>query len=185
MKVANFKFLKLFGLYNIKSDVYFKRSLNSKNVSLEYLLNYKKILNIIYEYHIHHRTIIFIGPPSVKRNNLFLMLLKNTIHYLIIEEMFKKSAFSKNPDLLPINRLDNFDTKILTKLPYKPDLIVFFNQDAQTNIIKQSRKLKIPIVSLAIDFDSNSKIKSVSAPVSKKNRNVATLLLYSLLKRPV
>lgn len=115
--------IKLIKIKIFKKNFYFPRL---KIENIEYQL--KKILQIIYKYHITNQKILFLGSLLSFKENMH-ELLRGTIH---VFENLKTTSI--------INKLDQQNLKL------KIQLIVLLDNTEITNIINQSYKYKIPIV---------------------------------------
>jgi ribosomal protein S2 len=208
LKKIKHKKYKILKLHLLKSQVYQVDLKNDNynefvNKSLEQSeLHVKKALKIVYEYHCNNLKILFVGLPNVK-NRFFRDLLRSTQHFFIpsnvwvnsflanhasifrflkLKQSVKNSASKKNLSLKNINTLLSVRTK--------PDLVVIFNQDIKTDIIKELFNLDIPIILFGSNVSFNSQI-TYAIPgnfffVNQKVTNIFFCLLCSILKnRPV
>lgn len=206
MKVEkiNCKTYKLLKLHLLKSQTYLKKINDdnfddSLNIIIEQIeVHFRKALKIIYEYHCNHRKILFIGFPKLKK---FSNLLIHTKHTFISQKIWINGLLCNNSSILrflQINKLNNTSNKknlslksinTCLEITNKPDLIVIFDSDFKKNIVKESRNFDIPIVFFGTNLYSNSqityKIPGEYRFVLKKIKNISTLLLYSVLKRPL
>jgi ribosomal protein S2 len=204
LKKIRHKKYKILKLHLLKSQVY-KVDLKNDNFnefvnkSLEKSeLHVKKALKIVYEYHSNNLKILFVGLPNVK-NRFFKDLLRTTQHFFIpsnvwvnsflanrtsifrflkLKQSVKKSASKKNLSLKNIYTLLSVRTK--------PDLVVIFNQDIKTDIIRELSNLDIPIILFGSNVYFNSQI-TYSIPgnfffVNQKVTNLFFCLLCSIFK---
>lgn len=162
-KIKNYKY-NLFKFKLIKSKIY---KTNFKNIKLDHSLNivlekvelhFKKILQIIYEYHVNNKQILFIGAP-ISLQKKFSTVLKKTKHSLIPENIWVNGLISNKAAIfrnLNLKRLKNIkkqkynisNINSLLTITKKPDLIIVFNKDLDSNAITEIYKLRIPIISL-------------------------------------
>lgn len=204
LKKVKHKKYKILKLHLLKSQVYHLDLKNDNfnefvNKSLEQSeLHVKKALKIIYEYHCNNLKILFVGLPNV-RNRFFKDLLRNTQHFFIpsnvwvnsflanhssifrflkLKQLARKSASKKNLSLKNINTLLSVRTK--------PDLVVIFNQDIKTDIVRELSNLDIPIILFGNNISFNSQI-TYPIPgnfffVNQKVTNILFCLLCSILR---
>ena len=122
----------------------YKKKLSKR--STELILN--KIAQIILEYHLDKKKILFVGFPDH-----FSTILKNTRHLLIPEAMwlegiltntnFKINRKKKNK-LMPENIF-----KLSLKLKKKADLVLVSGLQNRAHIIKESNVMRIPNITIA------------------------------------
>lgn len=204
LKKIKYKKYKILKLYLLKSQVYQVDLKNDNfnefvNKSLEQSeLHIKKALKMVYEYHCNNLKILFVGLPNVN-NKFFKDLLRSTQHFFIpsnlwvnsllanhssilrflkLKQSAKKSASNKNLSLKNINTLLSVKTK--------PDLVVIFNQDIKTDIVKELSNLDIPIILFGSNSSFNSQI-TYPIPgnfffVNRKITNIFFCLLWSIFK---
>nr|YP_009495534.1 ribosomal protein S2 [Psammoneis japonica]AWQ64264.1 ribosomal protein S2 [Psammoneis japonica] len=206
MKIKTIKNHKynLFKLKLIQSKVYktkirklfFDKSLD---VFLEDIqLHFKKVLQIIYEYHINNKRILFIGVPSFLQKK-FKKILRKTNHFSIPEALWMNGILSNNKSAifrnLNIKRLKKIkkqkhntdDLNLLLKITKKPDLIVTFDRNLDSNAIEEMYKLRIPIISLnnalCFDFKVAYSIPENSIKANQQVSNSIFLVLSSIFKK--
>lgn len=154
MKIKKFKSRQILKLHLLKSKVYEqilkKKSSNSLSDIdlLQTITNFKKVLQVIFQYHIADKRVLFIGVPK----KLEFRINKLTQH-VAVSRIFNLqgsiSNYSKNvtfrnssKNTSKINLLKSLEPK-LTK---KPDLIVLFSHEKKENIISESYFAKIPLI---------------------------------------
>ena len=137
MKIQNFK-IKLFNLtklYLLKYKIY-----NNFPITDSLILNFltyteftlKQSLNLIYNYHLKKKKILFIGESYSKKNYNFL---KTSGHISIPKSVLVNGSFKNN---LPSN---------IISYKKKPNLVVFFDcKYTDLSILKQLDNLNIPVV---------------------------------------
>ena len=185
---------KLLRLKLIKTKVY----KNEKNFNYLLLKNMetrlKKVLNVIYRFHIANKKILFIGTP-LKLNNKLKQLIKNKKHSFIPENVWMNGIIT-NPKpsfkhLLKQHAIVNNKTsKFLFNLRNQADLIVVLNENLNLTALKESSLKRIPTISLNSSYGlsnldlSTYKVTGNYSFVSKPIRNnLFFLLLNSLLKK--
>lgn len=173
--INNKKFLtvsrksKLLKLKLLKTKVY-RTEKHLKVFKLEEIKSrLKKVLHLLYEYHLKNKKILFVGVPfklAQKVDRFF----KNTSHVLLPEAIWMNGVFT-NPYscfqylfLIQQNK-KKYISQFLLKLKNKPDLIVICNENLSESIISESQKSKIPIVTL------NSKLSILNSKVTYKISN--------------
>lgn len=193
VKIQNYKLFK----YNLlKLQIYSNKTFLSTSslseIALEQLeVYFKQVLKIIFEYHVNHFKILFIGFPFVAKlkqakfvhftNHNFILenswvsgLFRNRLSILTYLNLMQSQKFSKN-------------IKLLLSIKTKPHLVVIFDQKVEANVIQEFYKTGIPILS----FNSNF-LQTVTTVYStfgnfnfdKKNiKMTCFFLLYSLLKK--
>ena len=143
----------------IKSKIH-EQQLDSKIYSTsvqvnlnQILIGLKKILRIIFKFHIKNKKILFLGlngPVTHKIN-------KKTIHFAIPSKISIKS--------LVFNKTQSFKNNLkysLFKLEKKPDLIVILDKtESYSSLINESYMIKIPIIALT-KFNNNLSEKKIS-----------------------
>ena len=164
------------------------------NIKLEETkIRLKKIFQIIYQYHIFNKKILFIGVQNNKNFKL-KNLLKKTKHVLIPNSIWirgaisnKKSCFkhiSNNPKFV-----NNKISELLFKLKKNFDLIVVFDEINNFNIINESYIARIPVITLNSNLSLyNNKVSykifgNFQFLYKKKENNFFYLLLISVLKK--
>jgi len=153
------------------------------------LLYLKQVFSIIFEYNENKKTIMFLGVPSKIINNYKKKIFKSK-HIFIPENYWtkglltNKSSFSKglkNERMISAKNL--YVRKYLAK-KRKPNLLIIFNHRNKLEILKETTKLKIPVVSL-FDFDESNYV--LYPIVSNENKirynHLIFYLLISLFKR--
>lgn len=171
---------------------------NQKN--FDYLLikdletRLKKILHVIYKFHIANKKILFIGTP-LEISDKLKQLLKNKKHNFLPESIWMNGIVT-NPSssfkhLVKQHAINNDKvSKILFRLKNQIDLIVVLNEKSNLTALKESSLKRIPTISLNTIYNlSNFNLSTYKVPGDynfdrKKIRNsIFFLLLSSLLKK--
>jgi ribosomal protein S2 len=173
-KITNYKY-NLLKLQLIKSKVYKKNfenenyETNHPNIIIEQTeLELKKVINIIYKYHLNKKTIFFVGMPLIFHKK-FSKFLKETRHLSIPESIWvngilsNKDAIFQSFKLKSLKHIKRPNYKIkkikpLFQINKRPDLIVIINPNTENNVLKEINKLKIPVIGLSSHLLKNSKI---------------------------
>lgn len=154
-KLLNFKLIKS----KILKKQHYLNNIKIKDV--EFRL--KKILHLIYLYHLYNKQILFIGNP-LNINNTIKRLLSSTKHIFIPKSAWISGIISNQNSYLKAlfkqktNKLNKITEKIL-QLKKKSDLIVIMDEKQNLKAVNESYKSNIPIISLNSDLNIfNNKI---------------------------
>lgn len=184
---------KILRLNLLKLKLYKKKQYLNFNINLKKIeLNLKKILHLIYEYHIKNKKILFLEFPKS-----FKHVLTNTKHLMIPDNSFytnilnNRTINSNNPNIISKNKIISLNIiKILSKLNKKINLIVLYNSFniSKYNIILQkSYRLKIPVICCfnALNIKVSYKIATTYNFFNEKilNANFIITLIKTTLKR--
>lgn len=185
---------KLLQLKLLKTKVFKER----KNVN--YLLlkdmetRLKKVLHIIYRFHVANKKILFIGTP-LELNIRIKQLLKNKKHSIIPDSVWMNGIITNSKPsfkyLLKQHAItNNKSSKFLFNLKNQADLIVVLNEKSNLPALKESFLKRIPTVSLNSNYNlsnrnlSTYKLEGNYSFVKKTIRNnLFFLLLSSVLKK--
>lgn len=183
MKIKNIKKynnkllkLQLLKLYYKKKSYHFKSNTNIRQVEL-YL---NKISNIIYNYHVNNKKILFIGLPEN-----FKKIIHKTNHILVPEYKWLNGMLNNNSS---INRQKNTPNKILKlslKLKKKLDLIVAHNLNNKSTAIKEGYITRMPVITLTTKltmFDNKSTYESPGNFNFDNDKITNNNLFFSIIK---
>jgi ribosomal protein S2 len=153
IKNRNYKLFKynLLKLQVYSNQPHFKVANFSNNI-LEQIETYlKQVLKIIFEYHVCHFKILFIGFPVVSKMRQ-MKLVHFTNHNFISEKSWISGVLRNRFSILTYLQLIESQNlskslKLLLTLKTKPHLVVMFNQKVETNTINEFYKAGIPILS--------------------------------------
>ena len=154
MKLKKFKFKQVLKLHLLNSKMYEHGTKKGNSVFLTDLnltktvSEFKKSLNIIFEYHQLNKKILFVGLPpklelkinqrthhaAVGRNVELQSLLTNNLKSFKFSKGVKQAAFK-----------DYFKLS-LAKFSQKPDLIVLLAHEKKQKVIIENNLAKIPLV---------------------------------------
>ena len=196
--------MKLIVLHKYKTKLLklklLKTKVHESQKNFDYLLlknmetRLKKILQIIYRFHVANKKILFIGTPT-KLSNQIKQLLKNKKHSFIPESIWMSgiitNAGSSFKHLVKQHAISNNKTsKFLFNLKNQADLIVTLNEKVNMTALVESSLKQIPTISLNATYDlANLNLSTYKVPgnytfTEKKIRdNIFLLLLSSLLKK--
>lgn len=186
LKHIRVKKYKLMRLYLAKYEAYKQKgstSVISDSVLDRLEIGLKKVLFIIYQYHIYNRRILFIGLPH-STDKKFLDVLSKSNHIFVPRFGWKRGLLG-NKDSLSKKSLNFSSLKKFFNIKDNPHLIVIFNEEKLSNIIPECQKLYIPV----IYFGSvNEELEGLTylvegSFVNRKIKNFFQFLIYSILKK--
>ena len=183
---------KLLRLELLRTKIY-KRDKEFNYLSLKDIeAKLKKVLHIIYKFHVANKRILFIGTP-LKLNQKIKKLLKDKKHNFIPESVWMKGIITNaNPSFKHLFKNDKItsevNSKFLFNLKNPIDLIVILNEELNLNALKESSLKRIPTISFNSNCDflnlATYKVLGNFNFTKKKNRNnLFYLLLSSLFKK--
>lgn len=167
MKIKKTRIKQLLKLHLLKLKVYEQSAKKSKlhdfvdsNLN-QIIVNLKKALQIIFQYHKAEKRILFIGLPykleqKVNQLTQHVSVPKNFDIQGAISNSDSRSALrSKNLNQTCSKKFSRF---LLPKLSKKSDLIVLFNHEKIESILLESRMARIPVIL----FGSNHNLSELS-----------------------
>lgn len=183
---------KLLNLKLIQSRI-LKKNHFKENITIENVVfRLKKILKIIYLYHINNKRILFVGNPLEITKEL-VSILKNTKHTFIPKSGWIAGSIVTNNTIsfkLTFNKsVDSQISKKLQKLKKKNDLIVILDEKSDLIALNESYVNDIPIISLnsnlnPFNFKPSYKIPGNFILLKKKlKNNFFYSILLSTLKK--
>lgn len=151
----------------------------------------KQVLKIIFEYHVSHFKILFIGFPLISKIRQ-VKLVHFTNHNFIPEKSWISGIFRNRFSILTYLKIiqsQNFSKNLqfLLTVKTKPHLVIIFNQKVETSTINEFYKAGIPI--LSFDWRSLKTFKITYRALGSYNfvdKNLKLtffFLFYSLLKK--
>ena len=194
-KVKSIKKNKLTKLQILKSKIYrkntdskFKNNIDPNKIQL-YL---KKIVHIIYEFHITNKRILFLNFPKKIEKKLTKNLKKNQ-HVFIGNENFLNGIISNQKiNLQQSNKLQKFiknSSKIKISAKKLIDLIVIYNPLSSLNSDKKLYISQIPTITINENFNNNLNLKQNYKLIGnfkfiekQINNNLFFSILKSILK---
>ena len=163
MKLKKLQFKQILKLHLLKYRAY-EQPIKNNNFNLitdltlnKIIINFKKILQLIFQYHSANKRILFVGVPK----KLELKINKTTNHVAVSEVFNIQGVISNNFNVNAVGdkrktSLDAFSFKsLLPKLAQKPDLVVLVSHEKAQNIVKECSVAKIPVVNF--EMSTNSK----------------------------
>ena len=191
---------KLLKLQLIKAKVYKKNSQKSdpKNLmanpieQIEIFL--KKVLRIIFLYHLNDKQIFFVGVPKIIEKK-FLNSLKKTNHLFLPRSLWINGILSnrvavyqylkfKQLKKIKKKQFKNKHFEPLFSIRRQPDILVVLDKKFEREAIKEAYKLRIPMITLnlASTFRDKSLYKSVGN-FKFSNNSIFLSLLNSVFKK--
>lgn len=163
---------KLIELQILKSKIY-KTSTEKKKIENSKIKLYlKKIVHIIYEYHISNKTILFVNFPPKLENSM--ISLKKDIKHIFISKENWINGFLTNKSVNIYSQLiqnsDNSKSKISSKKNYF-DLIIIFNP-TNNYIFNESYNSFIPTILIT------DKLFNHKAPLLKQSYKILGYLKF-------
>jgi ribosomal protein S2 len=178
MKIKKVKIKQLLKLNLLKSKVYEQPIKKMKFNNLidanlnQIVVDIKKVLQIIFQYHKAEKRILFLGLPyklesRVNQLTKHIAIPKNFNIQGVISNYNSKSFKSdKNSNQAWLKNSSKF---LLPKLSKKLDLIVLFNHDNNETILSEAGVAKIPVIFFGTNFGSQN---SASYKVEGNFKNV-------------
>ena len=178
MKIKEVKIKQLLKLNLLKSKVYEQpikkikfNNLIDANLN-QIVVDIKKVLQIIFQYHKAEKRILFLGLPyklesRVNQLTKHIAIPKNFNIQGVISNYNSKSFKSdKNSNQAWLKNSSKF---LLPKLSKKLDLIVLFNHDNNETILSEAGVAKIPVISFGTNFSPQN---SASYKVKGNFKNI-------------
>ena len=175
-------------IYRKNTDLKFKKKININKIQL----HIKKIINVIYEFHINNKKILFLNFPK-KIEKKITKNLKNKQHIFIENENFLNGIVSNQKiNLQQSNVLQKFiKNNLKVKIPIKKlvDLIVIFNPLSPLNSDKKLYLSQIPTITInenlnnSFNLKKNYKLIGHFKFIEKQiNNNIFFSILRAILK---
>ena len=162
MKIRKVKIKQLLKLNLLRSKVYEQPIKKMKFDNLidsnlnQIIVDIKKVLQIIFQYHQIDKRILFVGLPyklesKINQYTKHVAISKN----LDVQGMISNSdwKFSKSNKSLSQTRLKEASRFLLPKLTKRLDLIVLFEHDKSKTIFTEAEVAKIPLLSVGTFSD--------------------------------
>ena len=186
-KINSYK-SKLLKLKLIKTKIYKKNHNNFIKIE-DISSRLKKVLHIIYNYHINNKRIIFIGVPIGIISKLS-MLLKKTSHTVLPNSVWVSGLLTNQKACLKYLKnnpkfIGNKTSEVLMQWLTKSDLIVVLDFFSNQDTINEAYLVKIPIIALNCELDILNAVFTYKIPGNFKftNKKVGDIFFYSLLSR--
>lgn len=143
---------KLIELQILKSKIY-KISKKKKIENNKIKIYLKKFAQIIYEYHINNKTILFVNFPSKFENNLIL-LNKNIKHIFISKDNWINGFLTNKSTNIYSRLIKNFNESKISNKIFFFDLIVIFNP-TNNHIFNESYNSYTPTIVISDELINN------------------------------
>jgi len=174
-KLIKLQFLK-FKFYKFKQ--------NDIDKNLEYTeLCLKKAVKVIHSYHLHNKTILFVGL-SKKIQKDCLKVVDKTKHLVIPEKTWIKGMLSNQSAVYK----DKKKKISLPSMKKTPDLVILLDKEIEPIAFHEAINLQIPVIAITSDvlFNKNkfySIVSNVQTTIRNNLSNLFFLLISSTLKR--
>ena len=165
MKIRKVKIKQLLKLNLLRSKVYEQPVKKMKFDNLidsnlnQIIVDIKKILQIIFQYHQIEKRILFVGLPyklesRINRYTRHVALPKNfDAQGMISNPNWKSLRTSKNSTQIWLKETSKF---LLPKLAKRLDLIVLFEHDKSKMICSEAEVAKIPLIAFGTDENTST-----------------------------
>jgi len=161
MKLRKLEFKQILKLYLLKHKTYEQSSSKNNNASLitnltlsETISDLKKTLQIIFQYHVKNKRILFVGLPT----KLELKINKTTNHVAVPRNLNIQGLISNrsSKNLISSNKQINKEEaakfkSLFPKLSMKPDLVVVISHEKVDAICKECAVAKLPVINFKAD----------------------------------
>jgi ribosomal protein S2 len=160
MKIKKFKFKQILKLNLLKFKTYesFVKKSSPKLLMDRHLtqiiVNFKKVLKVIYQYNQTHKRILFIGLPK----KLELKINKLTNHAAVPSGFEVQGILSNNFQPMGNKKQDlsrHYSKSLFPKLSNSPDLVILVSHSKAQSIISESYYFKIPLIFFNGEIDTN------------------------------
>jgi len=154
MKLKKFKFKQVLKLHLLNSKMYEHGTKKGNSVFLTDLnltktvSEFKKSLNIIFEYHQLNKKILFVGLPpklelKINQRTHHAAVGRNVELQSLLTNNLKPFKFSKGAEQ---SAFKDYFKLSLAKFSQKPDLIVLLAHEKKQKVIIENNLAKIPLV---------------------------------------
>lgn len=163
MKIKKVKIKQLLKLNLLRSKVYehpIKKmkfdNLIDSNLN-QIIVDIKKVLQIIFQYHQIEKRILFVGLPyklesKINQHTRHVAIPKNLdVQGMISNSNWKSLTSRKNSNQIWLKNSSKF---LLPKLSKRLDLIILFEHDKSKTIFSEAEVAKIPLVSFGVCLDA-------------------------------
>lgn len=184
MKLRKFEFKQILKLHLLKHRTYEQSSVKNNNMNLvtdlslnETIFNLKKALQIIFQYHIKNKRIIFIGVPT----KLESKINRATNHVAIPQDLNIQGLISNrsNKNVMSAKQTNKQKTikfkSLLPKLSKKPDLVVVVAHEKTEAIYKECAVAKLPIINFKTENFSKETWSSYSYDLQLNHKNSTSI----------
>ena len=195
MKIKKVKIKQLLKLNLLRSKVYehpIKKmkfdNLIDSNLN-QIIVDIKKVLQIIFQYHQIEKRILFVGLPyklesRINKYTKHVAIPKNfDVQGMISNPNWKSLKNSKNSTQIWLKETSKF---LLPKLTKRLDLVVLFEHDKSKMVRSEAEVAKIPLISFGTDLDTSNTVsyKVEGSFKNASNKNIFFIGLNFLFKNP-
>ena len=196
MKIRKVRIKQLLKLNLLRSKVYEQPIKKMKFDNLidsnlnQIIVDIKKILQIIFQYHQIEKRILFVGLPQklesrINRYTRHVAIPKNfDVQGMISNPNWKSLKTGKNSTKILLKGTSKF---LLPKLTKRLDLIVLFEHEKSRMICSEAEVAKIPLISFGTDSETSNmaSYKVEGNFKNASNKNIFFIGLNFLFKTPV
>ena len=190
MKLRKLEFKQILKLHLLKHRTY-EQPLGKNNSTgfitdltlNETIYNLKKALQIIFQYHIRNKRILFIGVPT----KLEAKINKATNHVAVPQDMNIQGLISNssNKNSISVKQMNNQKIikfkALLPKLARKPDLVVVVAHEKTDAIHKECVVAKLPIINFKAEGSSKEIWSTYSHGLQLTQNNLSLITDKNLL----
>jgi ribosomal protein S2 len=137
------------------------------------IVNFKKVLKVIYQYNQTHKRILFIGLPK----KLELKINKLTNH-VAVPSGFEVQRILSNNFQYTANKKEDLNSvyskQLFPKLSKSPDLVILVSHSKAQSIISESYYLKIPLIFFNGELDTITNVQTsvtYNVPITTTTNN--------------
>ena len=180
MKLRKIEFKQILKLHLLKHRTYEQSFAKNNNTNLvtdltlnETIFNFKKALQIIFQYHTRNKRILFIGVPT----KLEAKINKTTSHVAVPQDLNIQGLISNqsNKNLTSTKQSSKQKTakfkSLLPKLSKKPDLVVVVAHEKIDAIYKECLVAKLPIINFKSEGISKETWSTYSYDLQLSTKN--------------
>jgi ribosomal protein S2 len=195
MKIKKVRIKQLLKLNLLRSKVYEQPIKKMKFDNLidsnlnQIIVDIKKVLQIIFQYHQIEKRILFVGLPyklesRINKYTKHVAIPKNfDVQGMISNPNWKSLKNSKNSTQIWLKETSKF---LLPKLTKRLDLVVLFEHDKSKMVRSEAEVAKIPLISFGTDLDTSNTVsyKVEGSFKNASNKNIFFIGLNFLFKNP-
>ena len=180
MKLRKLEFKQILKLHLLKHRTYEQSLAKNNNMNFvtdlslnETVFNFKKALQIIFQYHIKNKRILFIGVPT----KLESKINRTTNHVALPQDLNIQGLISNrsNKNLISAKQTNKQKTikfkSLLPKLSQKPDLVVVVAHEKVEAIHKECAVAKLPIINFRTEDLSKETWSTYSYDLQLSHKN--------------
>jgi len=185
MKLKNIrvKKYKLIRFCLAKYEAYIKNELSLDSMLDRLEVGLKKMLFLIYQYHIYNKKILFVGLPY-SSDKKFLEILIKSNHIFVPRSVWKRGLIGNKSSISTKSSDLSYFNKFL-EIKGNPHLIVLFNEEKISDIVPECIKLSIPVIYFGKVVKGLEGVFYIVEGrfANRKIKNFFQFLIYSILKK--